>query len=403
MPWRSSLVQKSQLPSGTDREGVAPGIRANQPHRHAASSDDSGGNHGNPGTTQLVSPLTQMGVASKKRSKHTSILLRPVRPISGGGPLNKKISMSVDTHLDTRGGGGSHDLRGSHDRSHDLPRVGRLGGHGGHNHGNNKHHQQLLNWASNARVGSLPRRSRDIQGMMEARQPVTSPYSSVQDISLVGGLDGGGRGSVTSVDIKTELFSGAAGEAWGHDGMGVSPNGSRVGSAYGNRRVSPHGSTGVSPYGSTTVSPYGSRTVSPHGSRAMSPHVMSDGLEGSKVDSPSHSRVLGRPRENGGEFPKPKRRHHHHHHHHRSVSANPAIKGQGSDYYAHAVNGFDHPGIQNGAHHHQDHPPPPPHHILHMSDELSEVKRSSSGKTGSHTHPSGRGHSADKNSYLTEL
>ena len=131
-----------------------------------------------------------------------------------------------------------------------------------------------------------------------------SPYCSVQDISMATGLDGAkGGGSVTSVDIKPELFNrerrhGRMTESAYHR-MGVGWD-QRTGS-----ERSPHGSTGVSPYGSTTVSPHGSRTVSLHGSRAVSPHMVSD-LEGSKFISPSHSRVIRRPQENGGEFPKPK-------------------------------------------------------------------------------------------------
>ena len=383
LPWRSSLVQKVQLSSGGERDGALP----INPNQRQITSDEVGGNHSNQTTTPLVSPLTQMGVASKKRSKQ-QILLRPVRPISSGGQLRKKISMSVDTNLDTRA---MQDLP--------PPRVpaGQLysgGVHGGHHHGNSSSNKQLpgVGWAS--RFGSLPRRSRDIQGLMELHQPVMSPYCSVQDISMATGLDGTkGGASVTSVDIKPELFT-KAGEAWAYDGIGVSPNGSRVGSAYGKRKVSPHGSTGVSPYGSTTVSPHGSRTVSPDGSRAVSPHMVSD-LEGSKFISPSHSRVIGRPQENGGEFPKPKRRHH------RSTSANPAAKVQTSDYYGQAMNGLNHHEIPNGVHHPPDHHgnPAPPHHILRMSGELSEVRRSSASKTRNHS----EGQRVDKNSYRTEL
>ena len=257
---------------------------------------------------------------------------------------------------------------------------------------------------------------------------------SVQDMSVIGGLGGGGgggggKGSATSVDIKSELFSDGrgrgernGGEAWGHGSTGVSPYVSRAGSGYGNRRVSPHGSTGASPYGSTTVSPYGStgaspygsttvspygsRTVSPHGSRAVSPRqsaIISPIPDlvhgGSKVISPNHSRVIGRPPvENIGEIPKSKRRHH------RSISANPATKGQSSDYYTTQVNGYDAPGIQNGAHHDHHHGyAKPPHHLLPVSsDDTSEVKRSLSGKRRSHTHPGKRDQYAEGSSYLTE-
>ena len=358
-------------------------------------------------------------------------LLRPVRPISTSGGLNKRISASVDTNLDMRGGEQDY-------ATPPLVAAARLrggeggGGHRGQvgprNHGDQAHTQPHVGWGGNYRlVGSLPRRSRDIQALMQVHQPITSPYSSVQDMSVIGGLGGGGgggggKGSATSVDIKSELFSDGrgrgernGGEAWGHGSTGVSPYGSRAGSGYGNRRVSPHGSmgaspygsTGVSPYGSTTVSPYGSRTVSPHGSRAVSPRqsaiispIPDLAHGGPKVISPNHSRVIGRPPvENIGEIPKSKRRHH------RSISANPATKGQSSDYYTTQVNGYDAPGIPNGTHrdHHHGYEKPP-HHLLPVSlDDPSEVKRSLSGKHRNHTHPGEREQYTEGSSHLTEL
>ena len=327
-------------------------------------------------------------------------LLRPVRPISTSGELNKRISASVDTNLDIMRGGGQ-------DYATPLL-VGRLDGDARGQVGprvDHTHTQPHAGWA-NYRVGSLTRRSRDIQALMQMHQPITSPYSSVQDISVIGGLDGGGggggKGSITSVDIKSELFSGGrgggkGGEAWGHDGTRISPYASRVGSGYANRRVSPHGCTGTSPFGSTTVSPHGSRAVSPRQSAVISP--LPDPA-GAKVISPSHSRVIGRPVENLGEFPKSKRRHHH-----RSISANPATKPPSLDYYS-QVNGLDHAGIPNG-----EHPPhrnrhgyvKPPHHLLPVANDSSEGRRSSAGKNRNHTHPGTRDQYPEGQSYLTEL
>ena len=424
LPWRPSLVQKYS--SHERNEGAPHHMKPlhTSPPPQQSFTEGGGGSHGNP--TQLISPLTQMGGASSsssskkmKRSKpsYGERLLRPVRPIPASGGLNKRISTSVDMNLDVRGGGGrgvSQDLPAPLVTGRIHSGVGGGGGGGGgqvgpHHHDDHTHPPPQVGWAHNYRVGSLPRRSRDIQALMQQQQPFTSPYNSFQDISVIGGLDGGrggggGKGSITSVDIKTELFSGGyggkGGEAWGHDGVGVSPYGSRVGSGYGNRRVSPHGSTGTSPYGSTTVSPHGSRAVSPRHSTVISP--LPD--PGSRVISPSHSRVIGRPFDNdgggGGEVPKSKRRHH------RSISANPATKLQNSDYYAHEVNGLHYP---NGAHHYMDHHQAftkPPHHLLPVTDDAVERKKLSAGKsrtlTHSHTHPGGRGQPGDRQSY-TEL
>ncbi|CAI7988635.1 hypothetical protein GBAR_LOCUS26 [Geodia barretti] len=406
LPWRPSLVQKYQL-SREENEG-APHMKplnTSSLSRHHTFTEGGSSNHGNP--THLISPLSQMGGGASssmkklKRNKpsYGERLLRPVRPISTGGALDKRTSASVDTNLDMRGGGQDYAT---------PPLVGRLDGDARGHRGqvgprvDHTHTQPHASWA-NYRVGSLPRRSRDIQALMQMGQPITSPYNSVQDISVIGVLDGGGKGSITSVDIKSELFSGGrgggkGGEAWGHDGTRISPYGSRAGSGYANRRVSPYGSTGTSPFGSTTVSPHGSRAVSPRQSAVISP--LPDPA-GAKVISPIHSRVIGRPVENLGEFPKSKRRHHR-----RSISANPANNPPSLDYYTHEVNGLDHPGIPNG-----EHPPhrdrhgyvKPPHHLLPVANDSSEVRRSSAGKNRNHTHPGTRDQYPEGQSHLTEL
>ena len=383
-------MQKTQHAS--KRDGVSMAMGANTatspssspPHsRRVATMATDGGGAGY-GPTPLMSPLAHIGGGKKKKG---GAFLRPVRPISGGGALSKMMSSSVDAHLDSRGqqppplafpDPPQTAMSGSYSR--------KGGGHRGqvsplYNHGDQ---QPMLGWTSNSRIGSLPRRSKDIQALMQKTLP-TSPYSSVQDISTLNGFDTA-KGSITSVDIKQELFSHeqlssgqyVGGTATPQNGRtSVSPHGSRVVSPHGSNRVSPHGSTRVSPHGSTRVSPHGSMQFPlPEGSTQV--HV-----------SPHHSRVFGKSQENLKvdparvlEPPQSKR-------HHRSVSANPVIKrrvsdvGQSTEYYNH-VTRFDQLMVPNGVHPHLDHQTPvhKSHHHHHTAHETDGRK---SGKTRRHT------------------
>ena len=437
LPWRPSIVQKTQLSREGLRASLGPGSTSpagSPPHsRRPLSMLVEGGISSHTGTApQLVSPLEHIG--GKKKSGG---FLRPVRPTSGGAALNKKISSSVDAHLDSSGQfqitpsfqeprsitSGSHSRKGGH-----RGQVGEMCYHG--------NQQPILGWATNSRMGSLPRRTRDIQALMQTQLPITSPYSSVQDISTLNGLDTA-AGSVTSVDIKQEMFSNdyvkkpprGSIHTSPQGSTTVSPHGSRAVSPHGSTRVSPHGGTRVSPHGSTRVSPHGSTRVSPHGSTRVSPHesmtvsphesMQFSSLEGSKVTTRSymsqqHSREMVKSHENikvdpisGGEVPKPKRRHH------RSISANPATRhytdhvGQSSEY-SHDIQ-FDQPMIPNGLHPHMDHHPHAhtshrSHHqerLQHTSQEKVTSDGRKSGKNRRHTH-AGITHS-QKPSYLTEL
>ena len=462
MPWRpgASILKKFKVPSDT-KEGISqtPGITAQSPSSSppplsrplVTDTRQGGGHHGNM-ITPLVSPLTQMGLSTSKKKR--SGFLRPV--ISGG---DKKISASVDANLDSRAGGGQPlGLLSFQDPSQrtlmsgGYPSSRKGSGIGGNRSqisavGNPSNHHPMLGWTSNSRMGSLPRRSRDIQAMMQYQQPVTSPYSSVQDIHHLSADGDGGvnnRGSVTSVDIKHEMFSGDRNGRTGqyensgtsphgstmvtpHGSTMVSPHGSRTVTPHGSRTVTPHGSRTVTPHGSRTVTPHGSRTVSPHGSRTVTPHesrvssahggnkrlsphgsttisplqsMHFSSPEGSKVISPYHSRVMEKSHENlksdliggpaggGGDILKSKR-------HHRSISANPMIRQESSDYYKHNV--LDHGMIPNGVHLPTDH-----HGNSSHNHNIDYTQRplSSTSKTRRHTHS---GDSTHNNSYLTEL
>ena len=433
LPWRPNIMQKTQHASKRDGVSMATGANtatspsSSPPHsRRVATMATDGGGAGY-GPAPLVSPLAHIGGGKKKKG---GAFLRPVRPISGGGALSKMMSSSVDAHLDSRG------QQPPPLSFPDPPQTAMSGSYrkgGGHrgqvsplyNHGDQ---QPMLGWTSNARIGSLPRRSKDIQALMQKTLP-TSPYSSVQDISTLNGFDTA-KGSITSVDIKQELFSHeqlgsgqyVGGTATPQNGRtSVSPHGSRVVSPHGSTRVSPHGSTRVSPHGSTRVSPHGSRVVSPHGSTRVSPHgstrVSPHGSmqfplpEGSAQVhvSPHHSRVFGKSQENLKvdparvlEPPQSKRRH-------RSVSANPVIKrrvsdvGQSTEYYNHATQ-FDQLMVPNGVHPHLDHQTPV-HKSHHRHDNhhhtAHETGGRKSGKTRRHT-LSGTSPSQHP-SHLTEL
>lgn len=317
-------------------------------------------------------------MGSKGMKKKSGGLLRPVRPISGRA-LSKKISASMDADLDTAA---RHVID---PRAFQSGSVSRKGGR--HAQVGPMHEQQpILGWSSHSQMGSLSRRSKDIQALMRRQLP-TSPYTSVQDISALGDMP---NGSVTSVDIKPELFS--------NDSKRISPQGST--------RVSPHGSTSVSPHGSTSVSPHESmRLVSPEGS-----HVMAH-----DHTSPQHSRVIVRSHENlkmdpltGGEVPQPKKRY-------RSVSANPSAR----PYPAYADQGlnsvrdprFDHP-IPNGAIHpseqtylsHHPHPHhPTDHHYHHTHDQTDGRKSGSLFKQRRHTHSGVQAPQSKPPSHITEL
>ncbi len=326
----------------------------------------------------LVSPLSQIGPKGTK--KKSGGFLRPVRPISGQ-TLSKKISASMDADLDTA----PHQV--SDPRSFQGGSASRKGGR--HSQvGPIRHSEQqpILGWSSHSQMGSLPRRSKDIQALMRRQLP-TSPYHSVQDISVLGDVP---NGSVTSVDIKPELFS--------IDSKGISPQGST--------RVSPHGSTSVSPHGSTRVSPQESmRLISPEGSHIMAhDHI-----------SPQHSRVIVRSHENlkvdpltGGERSQPKKRY-------RSVSANPSARPYPT-YTDQGLNSvkeprFDQP-IPNGAIHssehahlsHHPHPHhPTDHHHYHTLNQTDGRKSGSLFKQRRHTHSSVQAPQSKTPSNITEL
>ena len=250
-----------------------------------------------------------------------------------------------------------------------------------------------LGWASHDQMGSLPRRSRDIQALMKAHLP-TSPYYSVQDLSGTSHVQ---NGSATSIDIRHELFSS------------------------GSTTVSPHGSTTVSPHGSTTVSPQQSmRFMSPEGSNVLN----------ADAHSPPDSKVTVKSRENlqkdilsgrgvgvGGDVSRMKRRR-------RSASAYPGARSS-QEHQEHAVSsGKDalfKRSPQNGIMHHPEHvhplPPHPHHNIGHSRRGVGGREEGTRGtqergeeggpKIGSmyrrHTHSGSHAHSHDAYSDVTEI
>ena len=418
LPWRPSIVQKTQLKEGTGGGGAvmnATSPTSSPPHvrRTLTSEGATWGNFQPP--AQLVSPLAH--IAPKKKAGG---FLRPVRPISGtgGGGLNKKISASVDAHLDSRLQSQPLPFQTVASGRHARGQVGPL-----HFLSNQ---QPMVGWGSNSRMGSLPRRSKDIQALMQTHLP-TSPYSSVQDISTLNGFDTG-KGSITSVDIKHDMFSNDKTSPQGsnvvsplgsrvaspHGSARVSPHESMAVSVQGGMRISPHGSTRVSPQGSTTVSPHGSTRISPHGSTRVSPHgsttvsphqsMQFSSPEGSKVMSLQPSAALVKSYEDlkadpimSGEMSKSRRRH-------RSISANPVTRlpvgyeGQSSDSQPHHSL-FD-PSAMNGGpslnHTHKSHRR---HRRISQETKPSEARKSG---TRRHTH-CGTTSPLPPPSYLTEL
>ena len=419
IPWRHKLVQKTQLPSHVGREGVNTGgnpvINATSPSsspphsRRVLSMSTEGVNTLPSHHHQLVSPLTH--IASKGSKKKNVGFLRQV---------SKKMSSSVDAHLDSRAqpatsfqhdpralGGGSYPKKGGH-----RGQIGQSRPRGDQ--------QPMLGWASNSRMGSLPRRSKDIQALMQTQLPITSPYSSVQDISALNNGYDANRGSITSVDIKQEMFS--------HDGFKLSPHGSVQTSPHGSTTVSPHGSRVVSPHTSTRISPQGSTRISPHqsmhlppgeGSKDVSHNHMSQQHSGVMVQSFENLRVEPI---NGTEISKSRP-------HHRSVSARTASRHhsglgvQSSDYQRDTR--IDQPMIPNGAHPHTEHRMRTHHSHHHHHQEEVEVAPVEGRQSGSlfkqrrHTHsgvspaphdhahlgvsPAHHGNPHTNPSYVTEL
>ena len=406
LPWRPAFVQKTQLKEGTGAAMNATSPTSTPPHvRRTLTSE--GGTWGNiQPPTQLVSPLAHIGPKKKAGG-----FLRPVRPISGagGGGLNKKISASVDAHLDSRLQSQPLPFQTVASGRHSRGQVGPL-------HFTNQH--PMVGWGSNSRMGSLPRRSKDIQALMQTNLP-TSPYCSVQDISALNGFDTT-KGSITSVDIKHDMFSNDMTSPQGstavsplgsrvaspHGSTRVSPHESMAVSGHGGTRISPHGSTRVSPHGSTTVSPHGSTRVSPHGSTTVSPHqsMQFSSPEGSKVTSLQPSAAMVKSYEDlkadpimGGEISKSRRRN-------RSISANPVTRlpvgyeGRSSDSQPHDSL-FD-PSAMNGGpalkHAHKSR-----RHHRRVSQEMKPPEARKSG-TRRHTH-TGTTSPSPHPSYLTEL
>ena len=413
IPWRQPLLPKNQL-HNYERGGGGANISPIRP-----LSPDAPAQHSVP---PLVSPLAQLNTKSSKKGG----ILRPVRPPSGHSHRAQKKYASVDANLDslviqtheqfsTAGGSLSRKAGAG---GGNLAQVGpsRYGG------------EPQLGWANrSSQIGSLPRKSRDIQALMNAPLP-TSPYHSVQDLS---GASHAQNGSATSIDLRHELFSSGSSRKSPHGSTTVSPHGSRAVSPHGSRTVSPHGSTTVSPHGSKTVSPYGSTTVSPQQSmRLMSP-------EGSNVlnadaHSPLDSRVVVKSHENlqkdvlnarrgggSGDVLHTKRRR-------RSASAYPG--GRSSvEHQEHAASfGKDtlferspQNGIMRPSEHMHPLPPQPHRNIGHPRRGLGgreEGTRVAQGrreegppKFGSvfkhrhHTHSGSHAHSHDASSDITEL